>query len=409
MTIPAASAFDETRAFLREGYRFVGNRCARLGSDVFATRILLRRVVCMAGEEAARLFYDGSRFTRNGAMPPTTLRLLQDKGSVQSLDGEAHRQRKAMFLRMLAGPALERIGALFDRRWEAAAPAWRTRRSVVLHEAMAMLLCDIACAWAGVPAAGGTVARRTREMLAMIDGAGSAGPRAWRGLMLRQRAERWARGAIAAARTDADEGPASPVRQIAGFRDAGGAPLSLRAGGVELLNLIRPTVAIARFVTFAALALHQHPRAAAWLREDPDGRLPAFVDEVRRYYPFFPVIGGRVRHPFEWRDHRFARGDWVLLGLHATSHDPRIWGDPERFRPERFFEGRARPDALVPQGAGDPARDHRCPGEAITRELTGRAIRQLLDLRYTVPEQRLDVPLDRFPTLPRDGFVMAVH
>lgn len=76
----------------------------------------------------------------------------------------------------------------------------------------------------------------------------------------------------------------TPVDRLAGFHDEDGAALSFRHAGVELLNLIRPTVAIARFVTFAALALHEHPNAADWLREDVDGRLPAFVDEVRRFY-----------------------------------------------------------------------------------------------------------------------------
>ncbi|HKF96087.1 MAG TPA: hypothetical protein VKB53_06180 [Gammaproteobacteria bacterium] len=42
------------------------------------------------GEDAAQIFYDAGRFTRKRALPPATLRLLQDKGSVRLMEGEAH-------------------------------------------------------------------------------------------------------------------------------------------------------------------------------------------------------------------------------------------------------------------------------------------------------------------------------
>ena len=66
--IPKDSAFDGTLAVLRDGYRFILNRCRKLNSDLFQTRLLLRRAVCIHGEEAAKIFYDGERFTRVGAI-----------------------------------------------------------------------------------------------------------------------------------------------------------------------------------------------------------------------------------------------------------------------------------------------------------------------------------------------------
>ena len=101
---------------------------------------MLRRIVCMMGEDAARHFYDGCHFTRVGAMPALTLRLLQDKGSVQSLDGAAHRGRKAMFLDLLTGGEVSRIGELFDARFASAWDRWRHEPSVVLHDTIAELL-----------------------------------------------------------------------------------------------------------------------------------------------------------------------------------------------------------------------------------------------------------------------------
>lgn len=409
MALPRAPEFDSTRAFFREGYNFVGDRCRQLDTDIFATRIMLYPVVCIMGDDAARQFYGGRHFTRQGAMPQTTLRLLQDKNSVQSLDGAAHSRRKALFLDMLTGEAVEQVGRLFDARWRAALPSWRRRSSIILHDEMVTLLCEVACAWTGVPVAGDTLRRRAHETGAMVAAAGTAGPRAWGALLLRQRAERWARAAVVAIRKTRPHGyAAAPVERIARYQDEDGRLLDPVTAGVELINLIRPMVAVARFITFAALALAEHSEAAAWLLEDPDARSAAFADEVRRFYPFFPVIGGRVRQGFIWRDHPFGSGDWVLLGLHATNHDPRLWGDPHFFRPQRFLDRGSDGYDLVAQGAGRHAADHRCPGEEITVELIRRALAQLLALDYRLPEQRRDVPLNRFPTLPRSGLVMAL-
>lgn len=40
---------DSTLALLSEGYAFVPRRCERYGSDVFETRLMLTRAVCMMG------------------------------------------------------------------------------------------------------------------------------------------------------------------------------------------------------------------------------------------------------------------------------------------------------------------------------------------------------------------------
>src|SRR3546814_10231988 len=63
----------------------------------------------------------------------------------------------------------------------------------------------------------------------------------------------------------------------------------------------RPTVAIARYVIFAALALHRRPDCRERLIAGSDAEREAFVQEVRRFFPFFPFVGGRVREGFDWR------------------------------------------------------------------------------------------------------------
>jgi fatty-acid peroxygenase len=73
-------------------------------------------------------------------MPPTTMRQLQDKGRVQSLDGEAHHHRKAMFLRVLVDTPPTRFIGLFERHWGEAMAEWEKKGEIRLFDAVNMVL-----------------------------------------------------------------------------------------------------------------------------------------------------------------------------------------------------------------------------------------------------------------------------
>jgi fatty-acid peroxygenase len=259
-----------------------------------------------------------------------------------------------------------------------------------------------------VPLPEDDVAERARELGAMVDHAASIGPRHWRAQWLRRRTERWIGQVI----DDVRSGQLVVHRDRAAYaiachRDADGRLLPRSTAAVELINVLRPTVAVARFITFAALALFEHPQVAIALKAGTDEDLDRFAQEVRRFYPFFPAVGGRVRTPFAWRGHSFKRGEWVLLDIHGTNHDPRRWSDPEEFRPDRFTDSATTAFDLIPQGGGAHADGHRCPGEAITLALMKSATRQLLRLRYDVPAQDLRIHMANVPALPASGFVIA--
>lgn len=407
--IPEAPGFDNTYALLSEGYRFIGNRCDALNSDIFGTRLMLKRVVCVRGEAAARMFYQPGRFTRRRAIPPTALALLQDHGSTQVLDGEMHRMRKALMLSLQSPEQRARLVALAEAEWRKQFALWaRTRQVVLIQEAQAVL-CRAACAWAGVPLANADEAvLRTAEFSAMIDGAGAVGPRNWLGQSLRRHTEQWARERINAIRLDGPLDPESPAARIAFHVDADGEVLSGEHAAVELINILRPVVAVARYIVFGALALHDFPEWRPRLAAGDDAALEMFVQEVRRYYPFFPAVGGRALEAFEWQGLHFAKDDWVLLDLFGTNRHPGSWGgDGEHFRPGRFEGRESSGYDLIPQGGGDYAGTHRCPGEMVTVELTKSALRLLAsEVAYEVPPQDLDISLSRMPTLPASGFVM---
>jgi fatty-acid peroxygenase len=202
--------------------------------------------------------------------------------------------------------------------------------------------------------------------------------------------------------------PGTALATFSGQPDFDGTPLARDAAAVELLNVLRPIVAVARFVVFAALALLEHERWAATFAGGPDDDLEPFVQEVRRLAPFFPAIGARVVEPFDWRGHAFRTGDWFVLDIWGTNRDRRLWDEPLAFRPERFRSWAGDPNGFIPQGGGAFETDHRCPGEWLTIELTKEAVRFLTRrVRYEVPPQDLSVSLRQIPALPRSGLVLA--
>ena len=399
-------SFDATLALKRDPYGFISSRCRRLGSDVFQTRLLLRKTVCMTGCEAGELFYDPSRFIRDGAAPVALQKTLFGRGGVQGLDGEAHTHRKQMFLLLTHPAEVARLVERAEYQWRSLVPRWRSQGRIVLYDELHELLTRAVCDWAGVALPEGEVRTRAHDLALLFDRAGSVGAGHFEARAARVRCERWAMAIVAQMR-ERGSATESPARRIARHRSRDGVLLDERTAAVELLNLLRPTVAVSVFIVFAAHALKLAPHYREVLQSGDDAFAECFVQEVRRFYPFFPAVPAVAREDFEWRGYDFRAGTRVLFDLYGTNHDERIWKEPETFRPERFLERAPGPFELVPQGGGAPL-GRRCPGESIAVELTKLGLDFLAThMEYEVPPQDLQIDRTRLPALPRSRFVMA--
>src|SRR3546814_13934155 len=115
--MPRDESFDSTLALLRDPYGFISKKCRRYGSDVFETRLLLRRTICMTGPEASELFYEQDRFIRRGAAPGRVQKTLFGRGGVQGLDDEAHRRRKPRFTSLMTPDRTRPQGGLPPDLW----------------------------------------------------------------------------------------------------------------------------------------------------------------------------------------------------------------------------------------------------------------------------------------------------
>lgn len=405
--IPSDGLPESSLAFLANPYRFIGARARQLGSDVFATRLMGRRTICVTGKEAAALFYDATRLQRAGAMPRRVVRTLLGEGGVQNLDGEAHRARKALLLELATGESLYRLHAFAASQWRIHLHRWQKEGGVCLYRGSAALLARAAFDWVGLRLDPDAAGDRIRDMVALFDGAGAVGPRHWKALSARRRSEHWLAGIIASVRSGLREvDPASPLARLTRHRDPAGLLLPPEVAAVELLNLVRPVAAISVYVAFAAHALHRHPQERERLAGGDSVALGRFVEEVRRFYPFFPAVAARTCTAFSWQHFDFPAGRRVMLDLYGTNHDPRVWANPQQFDPQRFAASFDEQYGLIPQGGGRHADGHRCAGEWVTRALLRQATALLASEVSWEVEGDPPVDFGRLPALPVGGMVL---
>ncbi|MBV4551366.1 cytochrome P450 [Pseudomonas sp. SWRI102] len=405
--IPGHRWVDSTWAFLQEGYPFIRKRCAKYRSPVFQTRLLGRRTLCLSGLEAAELFYDARRFVRTPTSTPAPLRnILLGTGSVQGLDGAPHARRKQLFLELLDTQNVQRLARLFEARLSEAIARLPANQPFDCLPWLEALLCRSVCEWAGVaPMNDQAMHRLTRRLASLIDGNGRLDwrmPAAW---MRRKACEAQAVGWIEECRREGDSAAQqSPLHKLAQHRDDQGQLLPPHVAAVELLNLLRPVVAVGRFQLFGLIELERRPQWRANIVAN-EGAAWAFSEEVRRFYAFFPMVAAFVRERFEWRGYRFEKGTRVLLDLFGSNRDPSHWKTPESFAPERFGQCPMK-TSVISQGGGEYTY-HRCPGEPLTLAL----MQQTFEYLCRHVHWRLDVKevdFQRLPMLPREPVLISV-
>ncbi|WP_077622804.1 cytochrome P450 [Sediminibacillus massiliensis] len=408
--IPKETGMDHSVALMSEGYLFIPNRCRRFQSDIFETRLLGgQKVICMSGAEAAEIFYDNQKFQRKGATPKAVQKTLFGVNAIQSMDGERHKHRKQLFMSLMTPDRIHALQNIAEEQWEYAIKEWLTMPEVNLFEEARQIMCRTACQWSGVPLRANELKQRSSDLAAMVDAFGAAGPRHFRGRQARKRSERWIKGIVEEVRAGVRE-PAegTALYEFSWYRDLDGNLLDSHMAGVEILNILRPIVAIAYFIVFGAMALHSYPDTKDKLVEDDGTYHKMFVQEVRRFYPFAPFTGARVKNDFTWRNHQFTKGTLVLLDIYGTNHHNEIWDQPNRFMPERFKDWNGSPFNFIPQGGGEFEIGHRCAGEWVTIDLMQISMEVLTQkIEYQVPPQDFSIPMDRMPTIPMSRMLLT--
>lgn len=386
LEIPRDRAFDGTISLFFNGYNFIGKKCERFHSDIFETRLMLQKAICLRGRRAAEIFYDKDKFQRD--------------------DFDSLHHRQAIFMSLMTTENIQRLVDLSRIHFQKYSQNWEQKHEVVLFDEMEEILCRAVCDWAGVPLKESEVKKRTRDFEAMIESSGKIGLMHWRGRFAQIRTENWLSEIIQAYRgKKVNINIAASV--IANTRFLNGTLLDYKTAAIELLNILRPTVAVARYIVFAAHAMHKNPRLIEKLQDGDEKYLHNFLEEIRRYYPFFPFLGATVKNEFYWNGYHFPKNRRVILDLYSTNHDERVWKNPHEFRPERFDEELMDEFNLISQEGNGHFENHHCPGDWITLALMKEAVEFLISsIEYQVPQQNLYIDLSKIPTLPESRFLI---
>ncbi|WPU67195.1 cytochrome P450 [Peredibacter starrii] len=358
---------------------------------------MLKRTTCFKGKAAAELFYS-TKLERKGAAPEPIKATLFGKGGVQGLDQREHQHRKKLFMPFMESSNLDDLFNLTHAIWQRRIKSWIGNPEISLYEEAQLIHTEAICEWFGIPLRKDEIPEKAKELTIMFDYAGAKDLSYFKARFKRKKTERWISEHIEDIRKHPREYSDSYLKRFSLFRDLRGELLPLNAATTEILSALRPAVAISLYVVFLAHALHQFPDRARLMNTEKDRF--SFIQEVRRFYPFFPVIPARARENFVWRNHEFIKGQMVLLDIYGTNHDERIWKHPEHFMPERFNDRPENPYDFIPQGGGDHATGHRCPGELITIGFMNVALHCLTEeIDYHVPIQDLKINFSRLPAI----------
>jgi len=413
--MPKEEGFENGLKMIREGYTYIPNRNKIYQTDVFETTLMGQNAYCMGGEEAARLFYDTDKIKRDGAAPKFATQTLLGEDGVQTLDGEEHRNRKQYFLDLMTEERIDDWGKLVKKYLLKGAVEWMEKPSIVFYEESKKALTRAVCEWAGVPLPKSDVEKRTKQLSNLFENVAEMNPKMAKGVISRKTGTKWAEDLIKQVRAgelEPDEDTA--LYQIAFHTEIDGTIIDLHPAATELLNILRPSVAIAIYLNFVALTLHQFPdiRHKLLLENVNGDYYEHFVQEVRRFYPFFPFNAGITRKDFVWNDYKFEGDSLLVFDYYGTSHDKRLWENPETFNPDRFKAWEISPTdqvqyQLVAQGGGDYLGGHRCPGEWNTvraMKVTAEVLTKEID--YDLPKQDLGYSMVDMPTWPKSGIIM---
>jgi cytochrome P450 len=143
-------------------------------------------------------------------------------------------------------------------------------------------------------------------------------------------------------------------------RDAGLQSEDLHDDLIALIGAGHETTAAA--IAWGAVLLAHNPDVRERAHNGDDAYLAALVKEILRMRPPIPVAAGRVlSEPLEIGGHAVPAGTPVMIDAWGVHHDPDVYPEPERFRPERFTDGAPERYTWLPFGGGA----HRCLGAAL--------------------------------------------
>lgn len=410
----------ETLALVKNPFAFVSERVARFGR-VFRTNVMSRDTIVIAGPEAAELWLDGDRLARDGGMFEHVFGLFGGY-SLPSLDGAAHRTRKAQVMAAFGRSALESyLPAVRDAVAAALARFHAKPGQAWIPDLRALAIEGIARNMLGI-GRGPELDRLVADYEIVTTGFGAVpvavpGSTLYRANQAKDRLLAFLRARIRECRAaPTDDGCSRMLAAVA----PDGSTLDDDAATLELYHIF-----LAGYIVFAELAgvvmrlgdaletrgelqreLDAAPRRPSFVELESLPLLGRVVDETKRITPMLPLQFARAKQTFVWQGHRIPEGWVVCFALREHHVLPDVWPMPERFDPDRFLDAAVRarhPHAFAPQGPG-PLTGHKCAGyDYATLFMKLFAFELIRGYRWSVPMQDLAYDWRRLPPEPKSG------
>ena len=396
--IPKDLSWDNRIQLMLEGYLFVQNRCNRLDTDVFQTKLNGKNVICMNGKEAAEIFFDEEKFEPLNNIPQLPNKNTNEKMTINSLDDQMCEQ---LCNELLSSTRISELNSLYFTRLEEQAKYWSNQEQIIVFDEIKKLITRVACHWAGIPIKDEELSERANDLYALVDPFESAGLKQRDNKRIQNRVESWIQEVFVQVwKEEIHPEPNATITQISNFQQ-NEKLLSVTLATNLLIQILKMIVLNANFITFEVLATIQHQEYKRKLY-DIDQYDDWFIQEVRRYFPFEPFIGAKVRKEFTWEGYRFAEGSLVLLDMYGTNHDPRIWYNPDLFWPERFKDSEMLPYVRKNHNAY-----WKMLSEKVSRELMKTTLYFLTNhINFEVVDQDFDFSLRKIPTMLKTGLIL---
>ncbi len=185
-------------------------------------------------------------------------------------------------------------------------------------------------------------------------------------------------------------GPGNVLTMLLDARSRDDSPMSDRQIRDNLISIIlagHETTAAELAWTFQLLA--HNPAALNELTAEIDHGgetyLTATIHEVLRHRPVFLFAMPRtVIQTIEIGDWTYRPPAQLLSCIYLVHHDPAIYPEPQRFRPERFLQAHTNPYSWLPWGGGP----RRCPGVHLATLEMKTVVRTVLSTTVLRPASR---------------------
>lgn len=390
-------------------------RSRREIGEVFSVRGLIEdeTVVVTSHPDHVRSLFTAPAEIAPSLTGESPLRPIVGPSSVLTLVGPEHMRQRKLLLPPFHGEAVERYAAMIAQTAEREIERWPVGEPFALAPAMNAITLDVIMSGIfgieGLPAEGtperrlregvrAAVALTTRRSAALMEivNIGRSEPVALTRRLVAQ-LDRHIYEAIAERRRARERDGAGHGTDILSLllaaRDEDGHPMGDEELRDELITLVlagHETTANSLAWSFERLL--RTPDAYDRLREEVRSGergagaeyIDATIHETMRARPVVPLIGRRVKVPWELGEWRLPAESAVLVSILLLHHRPDVYPDPFAFRPERFLGVKPGTYTWIPFGGGI----RRCLGATLAmaeQRVVMRAIAERTDLRAPDP------------------------